>query len=149
MQKKQWTKPFPGVDQDNDPFWQGLKRHEFLLFRCKKCGAWYWPVSFCRNCDNEPFFGNLEWVKVSGKGKVFNFNIVYRPGSAAYKDDVPYVFAIIQMDEGPHISSTIIDCDPIQVKIDMPVEVVFKDITTAEYENVKEDFTLPYFRLVG
>ena len=149
MQKKLWTKPFPAVDQDNDPFWEGLKRHEFLLFRCKRCGAWYWPVAFCRNCDNEPFYGNMEWVKASGKGKVFNFNIVNRPGSPAFKDDVPYVFAIIETDEGPHISSTIIDCDPMQVKIDMPVEVVFKDITKAEYENVEEDFTLPYFRLVG
>ncbi len=42
-----------------------------------------------------------------------------------------------------------IDCDPRQVKIGMPVEVVFKDITKAEYENIEEDFTLPYFRPVG
>ena len=72
---KEWNKPLPALDEDIEPFWKGLKRHEFLLFRCKRCGDWYWPVSFCVNHENEAFYGNLEWTKASGKGKVFAFNI--------------------------------------------------------------------------
>ena len=36
-----WKKPLPNIDKDNAPFYEGLKRHEFLLWRCKKCGASY------------------------------------------------------------------------------------------------------------
>ena len=66
-----WEKPLPSLDEDIEPFWQALKRHEFVLYRCKDCGAWYWPVAYCRYHDNKPFFGNMEWAKASGRGKVF------------------------------------------------------------------------------
>lgn len=135
-----WNKPLPSLDEDIEPFWQALKRHEFVLFRCKVCGAWYWPVAFCRYHDNEPFFGNMEWTKASGRGKVFAFNIHYRAFHPGFKDDVPYAYALIELDEGPMFGSRIIGCDPHEVKIGMPVEVVFEDIT--------EEFTLPYFRPV-
>lgn len=135
---KKWNKPLPSLDEDIEPFWNGLKRHEFLLFRCKKCGAWYWPVAFCRNHDNEPFYGNLEWTKASGKGKVFAFNIHYRPFHPGFVDDIPYVYALIELEEGPMFGSNIIGIDPKEVKIGMPVDVVYEDIT--------DEFTLPKFK---
>lgn len=134
----EYNKPLPAPDMDMVPFWDGVKRHEFLLFRCKKCGAWYWPPAFCRNHDNEPFFGNMEWTKASGKGKVFAFNIHYVAFEPSFKDDVPYVYSLIALDEGPMFGTNIVGCDPQEVKIGMPVEVVFEDIT--------EEWTLPKFR---
>ena len=59
---KPWNKPLPSVDDDIAPFWKAMKQHEFKLFRCKVCGAWYFPVAFCRNHDNEPYYGNMEWA---------------------------------------------------------------------------------------
>lgn len=137
---KNWNKPLPSVDEDIEPFWKGMKGHEFLLFRCKKCGAWYWPVSFCLNHDNEPFFGNLEWAKASGRGKVFAFNIHYRAFHPGFAEDIPYVYALIELDEGPMFGSNIIAIEPQEVKIGMPVEVVYDDITA--------EFTLPKFKPV-
>ena len=137
---KEWNKPLPSVDEDIEPFWKGLKRHEFLLFKCKKCGAWYWPVAFCRNHANEPYYGNLEWTKASGKGKVFAFNIHYKAFHPGFAQDIPYVYALIELDEGPMFGSNIIGIDPKDVKIGMPVEVVYEDIT--------EEFTLPKFKPV-
>ncbi|UCG66292.1 MAG: Zn-ribbon domain-containing OB-fold protein [Deltaproteobacteria bacterium] len=136
-----WNKPLPNVDEDIAPFWEACKRHEFALFRCKSCGAWYWPAAFCRNHKNEPFYGNMEWAKASGRGRVFAFNIHYRPFHTGFKDDVPYVYALIELDEGPIFSSNIIGCKPQEVKIGMPVEVVFEDIS--------EKFSLPKFRPIG
>ncbi len=138
---KEWNKPLPSLDEDIEPFWKGLKRHEFLLFRCKTCGAWYWPVSFCAKHPNEPFYGNLEWTKSSGKGKVFAFNIHYKAFHPGFKDDIPYVYSLIELDEGPMFGSNIIGIDPKEVKIGMPVEVVYEDIT--------EEYTLPKFRPVS
>lgn len=133
-----WNKPLPSLDEDIEPFWHGLKRHEFLLFRCKKCGEWYWPAAFCRFHENEPLFGNMEWTKASGKGKVFVFNIHYRAFHPSFSEDIPYVYALIELDEGPMFGTQIVGCPPEDVKIGMPVEVVYKDIT--------EEFTLPYFQ---
>ena len=135
-----WNKPLPMVDEDIEPFWVALKEHKFKLFRCKKCGAWYWPAAFCRFHDNEPLFGNLEWTEASGKGKVFVFNIHYRPFHPGFRDDVPYVYALIELNEGPIFGSQIIGSDPKDVYIGMPVEVAFEDIT--------EEFTLARFKPV-
>lgn len=136
-----WNKQLPNVDEDNAPFWEGCKGHKFMMFRCKVCGAWYWPKAFCRNHDNEPLFGNMEWAEASGRGKIFSYSIVNQVFHPGWKDEVPYVFALAEMAEGPMFGTTIIDCDPAKAKEDMAVQVVFKDVPEI-------GFTLPYFQLV-
>ena len=137
---KPYNKPLPNLDHDIKPFWDAIHQHEFKLFRCKTCGAWYWPVACCRNHDNEPFYGNMEWTKASGKGKVYAFNIHHVAFDPAFQDDIPYVYALIELDEGPIIGSNVIGCDVSAVQIGMPVEVLYEDIT--------EEYTLPKFRPV-
>lgn len=132
------NKPLPSVVEEMVPFWQAMKRHEFVLFHCKKCGAWYFPVSYCRNHENEPLLGNMQWAQAKGRGKVFAFNIHYRAFYPSFKDDIPYVYALIELDEGPLMPSNVIGCDPAEVKIGMPVEVTFV--------NLNEEFTLPKFK---
>ena len=46
--------PLPSLDDDIVPFWEGLKRHEFLLFTCQRCGTRYWPYAYCRNHEDIP-----------------------------------------------------------------------------------------------
>jgi uncharacterized protein len=135
---KAYTKPLPSVDGDSREQWEGFKNRKFLLFRCKTCGAWYWPKAFCRNHDNEPFFGNLEWTEASGRGRVFAFNIHHWAFHPGFEGDVPYVYALIELEEGPMFGSNIIGCDPDTVFVGMPVEVVYEDITP--------EYTLPKFR---
>jgi uncharacterized OB-fold protein len=79
-----------------------------------------------------------EWVKLSGKGKVYSFVIVRRANHPGFAKDAPYVVAIIETDEGTRYTSNIIGCKPEEVYIDMPVEVVFEDVTP--------EITLPKFR---
>lgn len=134
-----WNKPLPNVDADIQPFWDGLKEHRFLLFRCKRCGEHYWPAAFCRNHPNEPFFGNLEWADASGRGKVFTFNVHHIAFHPGFQEDIPYVYALIELDEGPLFGTNLIDCDPADVHIGMPVEVAYRDVPEIGY-------TLPYFR---
>lgn len=138
-------KPIPVVETDTAPLWEGLKRHEFRLFRCKKCGAWYFPVAYCSKHNNEPFYGNMEWAQASGKGKVFAFLIHYKAFHQGFINDVPYVYALIELDEGPLMSSNIVECEPSQVYVGMPVEVVFEDRRTIS-GGEEVTFTLPKFR---
>jgi uncharacterized protein len=142
---EQWTKPLPNIDADHQPFWEGLRQHELRVFRCQRCGAAYWPVAYCRTCPPEPFYANMAWEPASGRGRVFAFNVhryAFHPGFA---DALPYVYALVELEEGPNFGTNIVDCDPSQVRIGMPVEVVFQDV---EPEGA-EPFTLANFRPVS
>jgi uncharacterized protein len=133
-----WKKPPPYTKGTLRPFWDGLKERRFLLPKCNTCGAWYFPVAYCKNHKNEPFFGSLSWTAASGRGKIVAFNITRTALRSAFKDDVLYVYALIRLEEGPIISSNIINCDANSVYIDMAVSIVFWNI---------EDLncTIPYF----
>jgi uncharacterized OB-fold protein len=133
-----YDKPLPNVDADSKPQWDGFKQHKFLLWHCKTCGAWYWPKAFCRNHPNEPFFGNMEWAEASGRGKVFVFNIHHWAFHPGFTEDLPYVHALIELDEGPLFGSNIVGIEPKDIHIGMPVEVVYEDITP--------EYSLPKFR---
>jgi uncharacterized protein len=138
-----WEKPLPNIDEDNAAFWEGLRQHKFLLWRCKSCGASYWPKAYCRNHANEPFAANMEWAASSGRGKIFAFNTHNAAFDAGFKDDVPFIYALIELDEGPLVSSTLIG--PRKPKdvydIGQKVEVVYED-------HPAEGFTVPRFRII-
>lgn len=128
VDQRPWNKPWPNIDFDSEPFWEGLKQHRFLLFRCKNCGASYWPKAFCIKCDdNDPRYGNLEWQEASGRGTVFSYNIIYYVFHPGFADEVPYAQVVVETEEGPLLSSTLVQCDPESVYVGMPVEVVYED----------------------
>src|ERR1035437_8752320 len=76
VDEREWKKPFPSVDHDNREFWDGLKRHKLLLWRCKGCKTWYWPKAYCNKCEDAGSFAcSMGWEEASGRGKLFAFNI--------------------------------------------------------------------------
>jgi hypothetical protein len=77
-------------------------------------------------------------VKASGRAKVLSFTVVYRPVTQAFSADVPYVVALVTLDEGPQMMTNIVGCDPGTVKIGMPVQVTFDDWT--------EEISIPKFK---
>ena len=83
---------------------------------------------------------NVEWAKSAGCGNVLTFTVVRRAVSEAYAEDVPYIVALIELEEGPKMMSVIEGCDPEDVDIGLPVEVVF--------EQWSDDITMPKFRVV-
>ena len=139
----EWKKPRPSIDHDNVEFWDGLKQHKLLVWKCKTCGTSYWPKAYCQNHDNEPFAANMSWQPASGKGKIFAFNKHHTAFSPGFKPDVPYWYALIELDEGPLISSQLVgDKRPKDIyDIGQTVEVVYED-------HPNEGFTLPKFRIV-
>lgn len=140
VDERPWTKPWPNIDFDTEAFWDGLMEHKFLLFRCRTCGAWYWPKAFCVKCDqNDPKFGNLEWQEASGRGTVFSWNTIYYSFHPGFAEDVPYTQVVVETEEGPLVSSTLIQCDPESVRVGMLVEVVYED-------HPREEFTMLRWR---
>ena len=140
----QWLKARPNIDDDNRAFWDGLAAGKLLLWRCGQCGAWYWPKAYCREHENEPFAAQMSWQPASGTGRIFSANVHNMVFDPAFADDVPFAFVLVELDEGPLISSMLtgpVD-DPVAA-IGRRVEVVFEDHT-----DLDEGFVLPKFRLL-
>jgi len=132
---QQYDKPLPFVHEETRPFWEGTKKHKLVIQRCKDCGEFrFYPRTACIYCLSE----NTEWVEVSGKAKVYSFTIAHRPARPAFANDVPYNIAVIELEEGVRMTSNIVECENDDIKVDMPVEVVFDDVT--------DEITLPRFK---
>ncbi len=128
-------RPTPNPTAEMRPFWEALRDRQFVLPQCRICGAWRWPLAGCRDHPNEAFLGNLKWTPASGKGKVFAFTIHHVAFHPAFQ--VPYVYALIELEEGPVMVSNVVGCDPRAVLIGLPVRVTFRD--------VGDSYTLPLF----
>ena len=130
-----YEKPLPPVDEDTAPFWEYCKKHELRMQKCTQCGhVRYPPGVVCPQCHSM----EAEWTKLSGKGKIYTFCIYHQIYHEAYSKDVPYAVATIHLDEGPRMLSNIVGCKLEDIKVDMPVEVYFEDVT--------DGFTLPKFK---
>ena len=131
----EYAKPLPNPSVESRPFWEGCKRHELLLPRCHGCASFWFPASAtCPNCLST----NWDWTPSRGRGKIYSFGVYHRVYHQGFRNDVPYVLAVVQLDEGPRLVSNLVDCAPEESRCDMPVEVVFEDVT--------EDATLYKFR---
>jgi hypothetical protein len=75
-------------------------------------------------------------MQASGKGAVYSYTVVWRPQTPDF--EVPYVVAIVDLDEGVQMMTNIVDVDPAEVHVGMRVEV--------EYRKMSDEITLPYFR---
>ena len=71
----------------------------------------------------------LEWVPVIGRGKVYTYTGVRRAMIPAFQADAPYVFAIVELDEGPRVPTNIVNCEIEDVRVDMPVQASYDDVT--------------------
>jgi len=139
---RRWNKPLPNIDSDSEAFWEGLRQHQLLLWTCSTCGAQYWPKCFCIKHENEPFAENMSWKAGSGRGKIFAMNRHHWAFHPGFKDDVPYTYAIVELDEGPLISSTIVGEQPEDLTaVGRPVRVVYEDYPA-------DGFTVPRFELI-
>ncbi len=116
--------PRPLNEELSKPYWEGAKRHELLLPRCRRCNrCHFYPREFCPHC----FSPEIEWVPATGQARVYSYTIVHQPPHPSF--EVPYVYAIVQLAEGVMMPSNIVDCEPSDVRIDMPLSPVFEDIT--------------------
>ncbi len=117
-------KPVPDIDLITRPFWDAVQRRTLELQRCDDCAAWiFYPNEWCTSCYGR----RLSWRAVSGRGSVYTFSVVHQPPFAAFAAEVPYVLATIELDEGPHMMTNVVNCAPDGVYIGLPVTVCFED----------------------
>jgi uncharacterized protein len=112
----------PEVRAESVEFWRGCEEGKLLVQRCVDCSAPNWfPRTFCRQCSSR----NLVWEDTGGGGYVEESTIVYRPLDDTYRDEVPYVLAVIMLDAGYHMISRVVGSGALEVQLGDPVRVTF------------------------
>ncbi len=125
------TRPIP--DALTQPFWDAARDGRLLIQRNPVSGKAQWyPRPYCLDDWNvEP-----EWIEASGKGTLYSFTVI--PRSDIEEVPAPYVLAIVELEEGARMGATLIDVDPEEVKIGMPLEVAFVPLD--------DEISVPRFR---
>lgn len=130
-------KPLPEPDKFTQFYWDAAKKHQLAILKCTECNTFIHPPrAMCRACQSD----SLKPEVVSGRGTIYTLtrtHYIYHP---AWKDELPYVIALVELEEDPsvRIVTNIVDIPAAEVQVGMPVEVVFEDVTP--------EVTIPKFR---
>jgi uncharacterized protein len=115
--------PVPGPD--DAPYWRALTESVLLIQRCTDCGTVrHPPRPRCGHCAS----ARHAWEAASGFGTVYSFTIVRHPANPELAESVPYVVALIELDEGPRLVSNVVGVDPERVTISQRVKVRFDPV---------------------
>ena len=127
--------PLPVPNLDNQEFFDKCREHQLVLRRCRDCHSFLHPPRpNCPDCGSE----NLEWVASRGRGTIYTFTITREPVSRAFLGRLPWNVVEVELEEGVHLISNLVDCDPEEIEIGLAVEVIF--------EAVNDEITLPKFK---
>ena len=131
-----YSKPLPPVNGDSAPYWRGAGEGRLILRQCLSCGTvMFYPRSNCTKCMSS----ELDWIEASGRGQVYSATICYRAPDQSFRPEVPYVIALIDLEEGPRMMSNVTGCAPEEVSIGDAVEVWFEAAT--------DEIAIPKFKL--
>ncbi len=124
----------PIENYDNEHYWQGLRDGKLLIQKCSNCGTLrHPPQPMCEQCQS------LEWTTIEseGKGTIYTYTVMHYPEIPPF--DYPNPIVLVELNEGVRIVSQLIDADPEQIAIGLPVEMEIKE--------VQEGMSLPLFKL--
>lgn len=129
--------PVPSADGLSGQFYEHCRRHQLSFQRCSRCGRWrHIPRLTCADCGSDVWL----WHKSSGRGVVYSFTVIHRALHPGLKDAMPFVCAIVELDEGVRVVARVVDMAPgTALQAGAVVEVTYIDVT--------DDVVLPAFRL--
>ena len=127
--------PLPVPSEDNQPFWDALNAGELRIERCARCGSLrHPPRPMCPHCHSF----DAEWVRMSGRGVVYSYIVTHQPIHPAFVERVPFATVQVELEEGPRLTANLVEVPPAEIRIGMPVSVVFDDVTP--------EISIPRFR---
>ncbi len=119
-------KPIPVIQPWTKEFWKATKQGKLLVQHCKDCNAnIFFPKKVCPKCWSE----NLTWIESSGKAVVYTYTAMLDMVEPKFMGDLPYVIAMVDLEEGIRMTTRIVNCNQDDIKIGMNVEVVFEEVS--------------------
>ena len=123
----------PACTELTRPWWDACREGRLLLPRCNECGRHHFrPEVACTHCLSLDW----TWVEASGRATLYSYTEIHRAPIPGFR--TPAVLAIVELEEGVTMFSSVIECAPGELRIGMSLQVVF--------EAVSPEMTLPKFR---
>lgn len=130
-----YAKPLPVIDDGNRPFWDGCAAGALRLQRCADCHHLRYPINaVCPRC----LAADHTWETLSGQGTVYSTIVFHQVYHEAFRGDLPYNVAMIQLAEGPRMISNVTGVAAADVRVGDAVSVWFDRVTA--------DIAIPRFR---
>lgn len=134
-----WNKPLPQPTPISAPYWDGLKAHEVRLQQCAH-GHWlFFPRTHCPNCGSR----QLDWKTVSGAGTLYSFTVARVPTLPEFSDEMPQLLAVVELDQGVHVNTTLVGVDPAALRVGQRLRPVFDErpgsVTLLRYTPLESD----------
>ena len=117
-------RPIPRRTPTSAPYFDAARAGRLELQRCPRDGFFFYPRSRCPVCLGDDW----KWERVSGRGSVYSFTVDRVGLDPAQRSQLPLIIAADELDEGPRMTTRLVDCTPESVSVGLPVEVRFEDL---------------------
>jgi uncharacterized OB-fold protein/acyl dehydratase len=125
MSRMSNNKPMPISTEISAPFWEGLKAERLLIQQCNACDHWvFYPRRHCPSC----LAHDLTWREVSGAASLYSFTIARIATLPDFADEMPQKLAVVELQEGVRINTTLVGLDEDQIRIGMRLKPVFAEV---------------------
>jgi uncharacterized OB-fold protein len=115
---QEWKRPIPAPDALERPFFEAAARGELLYQRCPACGhVQFYPRAVCTACGGDP-----AWAQASGRGAVHTYTVVRQNGMPPFKDELPYVVAMVELPEGVRMMGNVTGVGADDVRVGFALE---------------------------
>ena len=122
------VKPIPRPSTTTRPFWDGLNERKVQIQRCDGCDSWvFYPRTRCPSCLSDL----LIWREVSGQGVLYTYTLARQPTAPHFADETPQQLAVVELDEGVRMTSTLVNVEPTDIVIGMRLRPYFDQVTDA------------------
>jgi uncharacterized OB-fold protein len=112
----------PEPDDFTRAYWDAAAEGRLLLRRCAACGeAHHYPREFCPGCWSE----DVSWEQASGRATLYTWSEVRVNDLPPFRDRLPYLAAVVDLEEGPRMMTVLVGCEAEQLRIGMPLRVTF------------------------
>lgn len=119
------NKPMPAATEISAPFWEGLKAERLLIQQCNACDHWvFYPRRHCPSC----LAHDLTWRDVSGGATLYSFTVARIATLPDFADEMPQKLAVVELDEGVRINTTLVGLDESEIQIGMRLQPVFAQV---------------------
>jgi len=116
----------PTIEEESEPYWSALREGRLLIKRCRACDRYHsYPRPFCPHCWSD----DVEWVEAGGSATLYTHSTVYVNDLPPFGPQVPYIAAVVDLDEGPRMMTRVVDCDPADLEIGMRLRLRTEPVT--------------------
>ncbi len=122
-------RPLPTPIDRTQPFWDGLRERKVRIQYSPSSDRW---VFYPRSHAPLTLADDLEWREITGVGTLYTYTIARRPTAPDFAGEEPQIIAVVELDEGPRLTTTLVNVREDAIRVGMRVRPVFEDVLGTE-----------------